>query len=198
MQQLFAEYSSVPKPSSWELINTERTLESNSEVVSGHAEQLIFKTAMIYNPELQYNVQEFFSSSNGNIINREALICKPQAVEIPSGRCFIGKDAIIRGDFAAVILNKYCHIGCRAVIRPAYSEIKGFRFIPLTIGSHTYIGEDCVVESAVIGIGCYVGKNSILSKRSILKDFVYIMENSVIPPGSLFLRKYAKNYLFYL
>jgi dynactin-5 len=138
----------------------------------------------MYNPLIYYNSEEYFPSSNGNIISRDALICKPQAVEIPSGRCVIEKESIIRGDFAAVTLNKYCSIGKRAVIRPSFVDLKGFKFIPMTIGSHSFIGDDCVIESAVIGIGCYIGRNSVLSKRSILKDFVYVMENAVVPPGS--------------
>lgn len=140
-------------------------------------------TKMIYCPEITYNPEEYFPSSNGNIISRCALICKPQAVEIPSGRCVIGNDVVIRGDFAAVILNKYCYIGNRSVIRPAYTELKGFKFIPVTIGSHTYISEDCVIEAAIIGSGCFIGKNAVLSKRCVLKDFVHVMDNAVVPPG---------------
>ena len=137
----------------------------------------------MYNPNILYYEKDYFTSSNGNIISRGSFIYKPQAVEIPSGRCYIGKDVIIRGDLAAVILNKYCHIESRTVIRPGFTDLKGFRFIPLTIGSHSFIGEDCVVEAAVIGTGCFVGRNCVLSKRCILKDFVYVMDNTVIPPG---------------
>jgi dynactin-5 len=137
---------------------------------------------MIYAPETVFSSENFIQTSTGNIISRSALICKPQSVEIPSGRCIIEKEVIIRGDFAAVQLNKYCYVGEESVLRPSYTITEPFRFIPLTIGSHSYIGNNCVVESAVIGMGCTIGNNCVLGKRSILKDFVCIMDGTIVPP----------------
>lgn len=137
---------------------------------------------MIFCPEVTFSSEDFIQTSTGNVISRSALICKPQSVEIPSGRCIIKKGSIIRGDFAAVQLNKYCYVGEQTVLRPSYTIMAPFRFIPLTIGSHTYIGDDCVVESAVIGMGCTVGDNCVLGKRSILKDFVCVMDGTIVPP----------------
>ena len=58
----------------------------------------------------------------------------------------------------------------------------GFRFIPLHIGKYSAIGENCVIESAVIGQGCIIGNNCVLSKRSMLKDYITVLDNSVVPP----------------
>lgn len=58
----------------------------------------------------------------------------------------------------------------------------GLRFIPLHIGSCTTIGKNCVIESAVIGVGCDIGDDCILGKRTILRDFVTVMPGSLIPP----------------
>lgn len=138
---------------------------------------------MLFCPESEFVKEDYILTSTGNIISRSAMISKPQAVEIPNGRCIVGKDVIVRGDFAPVQLNKYCYIDARTVLRPSYSLSKGsFRFIPLTIGSHCYFGQDCVVESAVIGVGCIVEDNVVLSKRCILKDFVHVKAGAVVPP----------------
>jgi dynactin-5 len=163
----------------------------------------------MYNPEVNFIEEDYIQTSAGNIICRSSLICKPQvrqnlfesflslellfcskAVEIPNGRCIIEKDAIIRGDLAAIQLNKYVYIGQRSVVRPAFTTLttKGisspsFRFVPLIIGSHTFIGDDCVIEAAMVGAGCHIEAGCVLSKRCILKDFVFVTENSVIPPG---------------
>ena len=111
---------------------------------------------MIYNPETEFAEEDFIQTTSGNIISRSTLIYKPQAVEIPNGRCIIQRDVIIRGDFAAVQLNKYCFIDEEAILRPCYTNFKGvFRFIPLTIGSHTYIGKESIIESATIGMSLY-------------------------------------------
>lgn len=147
---------------------------------------------MMYNPEVSVIQEEFIVTTTGNIISRDALICKPQTVEIPNGRVFVSPQAIIRGDLAPIQLNKYCYVGDRSVVHPPYAMMKQqFKFIPTTIGSHTYIGKDCVIEAAVIGIGCHISDNCILSKRCILKDFVLVLEGAVvssdmvIPPFSI-------------
>lgn len=138
---------------------------------------------MIYIADTNFVKEDFIITSTGNIINRSALISKPQAVEIPNGRCIVEADVVIRGDFAPIQLNKFCYVNAKTVLRPPYTLNKGtFRFIPLTIGSHSYIGRNCVVQAAVIGVGCHIEDNVILSKRCILKDFVYIMRDSVVPP----------------
>ena len=147
---------------------------------------------MMFVPEIPVIQEDYIVTTTGNIISREALICKPQTVEIPNGRVFVGPQAIIRGDLAPIQLNKYCFVGNRSVIHPPYAMLKQqFKFVPTTIGSHTYIGDDCVIEAAVIGIGCHISDNCILSKRCILKDFVLVLEGSVIssdmviPPFSI-------------
>ncbi len=146
----------------------------------------------MYNPEVIVVQEDFIITSTSNIISREALVCKPQAVEIPNGRCFIGPQVIIRGDLAPVQINKYCFIDHDTVLRPSYAMIKQqFKFIPVTIGSHSYIGSNCIIEAAIIGTGCYISNNCILSKRCILKDYVLVLENTVIccdmviPPFSI-------------
>jgi dynactin 5 len=151
---------------------------------------------MIYNPDIEFSAEEYIVTSTGNIISRLATICKPQTVEIPNGRCIICPEVIIRGDLAAVQLNKYCLVGARTVLHPCYTTFtpaaglssssattgKALKFIPQTIGSHCIIGEDCVISAAVIGTGCVIEDNCILSKRCIIKDYVRVTSGTVIPP----------------
>jgi len=134
---------------------------------------------MIFNPEVEYSSDDYITTSTNNIISRRCTIYKPQNVQIPSGRCIIHHDVLIRGDLAPVQLHKYCIIGARTVLHPSFthtSAVETIKFIPLTIGSHCYIGEDCVIEAAVLGMGCVVGENCILSKRCILKDYVKVLD----------------------
>jgi dynactin-5 len=140
--------------------------------------------ALFYNPSVEFTSEEYIQTSTGNIISREAVICRPQTVEIPNGRCIICPQVVIRGDLAPVQINKYCLIGARTSLHPCYTfdPIKGLKFIPQTIGSHCVVGEDCVVEAAVLGSGCVVEDRCVLSKRCILKDYVKVLEGSVVSP----------------
>lgn len=129
------------------------------------------------NPDVLLSSEDFIQTSSGNIISRNCTICKTQSVELPNGKCIINDDVIIRADLAPVQLQKYCFIGKGTVLHPSYtSNIIAFKFIPLTIGSHCYIGQDCIIEAAVIGVGCDIGDNCIISKRCILKDYVKVLE----------------------
>ena len=143
---------------------------------------------MLYNPTVEFTAEDYIVTSTGNIISRKATICKPQTVEIPLGRCIICPDVIIRGDLAAVQLNRYVLVGARTVLHPCYTTStsatggKTLKFIAQTIGADTWIGEDCVIEAAVLGTGCIIERNCVLSKRCILKDYVHVLEGSVVPP----------------
>ena len=156
----------------------------------------------VFFPNITYNPADYIKTSTGNIVSRKALICKPQAVELPGGRCIICDDVIIRGDLAPVQVNKYSKIGAGTVLRPgtvmtlaaasgkeadaAEPPTPTLRFIPMTIGSHTQIGSNCIIEAAVIGTGCVIGNNVVISPRAVLKDFVTVHDDSVICPDAVY------------
>lgn len=125
--------------------------------------------------------------TNGSYIDRSATICKPQAVEMPSGKCVVGRECIIRGDLASVKLDKYSFIGDKCVVKPPFSTLNSsaIKYIPVTIGAYTIIGENCVIESAIIGLGCRIGNNCVLSKRTILKDHVVVLDGTIIPEDTV-------------
>lgn len=138
---------------------------------------------MIYSPEEYFENDDYLQTSSGSIISRRANIFKPANVEIPNGRVIVKENVILRGDLASIQINKYVIISENCILRPSYGTFGDtFRFIPLTIGAHSLIGPNCIVESASIGVGCTVGSNCILSSRSILKDYVKIEDDTVVPP----------------
>ena len=155
----------------------------------------------VFFPDVTYNSAEFIKTSTGNLVSRKALICKPQSVELPGGRCIICDGVVIRGDLAPVQVNKYSRLGAGTVLRPgtvmmaaalgseptsaSSSPTLTLRFIPMTIGSHTQIGSNCIIEAAVIGMGCVIGDNSIISPRAVLKDFVVVKPNTVVDPDAV-------------
>lgn len=69
-----------------------------------------------------------------------------------AGRVVIKDNVIVRGDFAPIQINKYTMISANTVIRPSYDIInKKFQYIPMTIGQHTFIGKNCIIEASSIG-----------------------------------------------
>ncbi len=58
-------------------------------------------------------------------------------------------------------------------------------FLPVSIGDHTIIEADCVIEAANIGNCVHIGRGSIIGKRCILSDCCVIEPNSVLPAGTV-------------
>ena len=140
----------------------------------------------MYNPDVYFAREDYILTSTGNKISRGAEITKPQSLEIPNGKVIIKTNTIIRCDLAPVSISKYSTICEDCILRPCHmgaTQSTSFKFIPMTIGSHCFVGERCIVEAAAIGLGCFISNDSIISARCILKDFVYVHEGAVVPPG---------------
>lgn len=122
----------------------------------------------------EYDPIEFISTSKGDLISRTAIISRPQALDLPSGKCIIRSDVLIRADLAPVRIEKYTILHEKCILRPPYCLISDkFRFIPISIGPYSSIGCNSVIESAVIGLGCQIGENCVLGKRFENENFFH-------------------------
>jgi dynactin-5 len=105
----------------------------------------------------------------------------------------------MRGDFGHIRIGRHCYFGQGTIIRPpSYQNPSSLitkdndsqpqdaiQFLPQSIGSHTRIGTNCIIEAAAIGSSVYIGSNCVLSKRCIVKDCCYIADGTVIPPDTV-------------
>ena len=72
----------------------------------------------------------------------------------------------------------------------ASSGDSGLQYLPLLIGNHVRIGDNCIIECASIGSSVVIGRNCVIGKRVLIKDHVVIQEgtvladDTVIPPFS--------------
>ena len=153
----------------------------------------------MFDPVINYIDSEFIKTTSGNNISRKSIVINAKALEVPSGRIIILNNVTLRSDLAKLLINKYTFINENTIIRPPYQIIINdnlvdnnissskdinpitLKYIPMTIGSHTYIGKNCIIEAAVIGLGVFIEDDVIISKRCIIKDFVYIKKGSIVP-----------------
>jgi len=136
-------------------------------------------------PLEEFSQADYIVTSSGNRISREAEILRPEGLEIPSGKVIIKARCKINCENAHIIVNKFTMICESTHLSPSTSlssiDMPIPKYIPMTIGTHCYIGQNCDIQSAVIGICCYIEDSCVLSPRTILKDFVYIKAESFVP-----------------
>lgn len=65
----------------------------------------------------------------------------------------------------------------------ANANHRTFSYFPLKIGDHVFVGPGSIVEAAMLGNHVYIGPNVVVGKFVIAKDFVKILEGTVVPPG---------------
>ncbi|CAH0715722.1 unnamed protein product, partial [Brenthis ino] len=128
-----------------------------------------------------YNKSEYVETASGNKVSRQTVLCGSQNIVL-HGKVIVQSDAIIRGDLASVKTGRFCIISKGSVIRPPFKKFsKGVAFFPLQMGDHVYVGENTVVNAAVVGSYVYIGKNVVIGRRCVLKDCCMIEDNSVLP-----------------
>lgn len=67
-------------------------------------------------------------------------------------QCIIHKEVAMRGDMANIRCGRFCIIGSRTTIRPGNKKFsKGVTLMPVHIGDHVYIEENCVIAAAQVG-----------------------------------------------
>lgn len=141
---------------------------------------------MDYCPERTFAAEDFIQTSTGNIISRRATIRDPRTLEIPSGKCFVDEGSVLCTDIAPVQLNRYCFIGKNVQLKPCQSLKEPIINIKMTIGANTIVGDGCEIEAARIGAGCNIGRNVKIGPRCILKDYVRVLDDSVILADQVF------------
>ncbi|GLG98372.1 hypothetical protein R5R35_004820 [Gryllus longicercus] len=135
--------------------------------------------------DIFYNKVEYVETASGNKVSRQTVLCGSQNIVL-SGKVIVQSDAIIRGDLANVRAGRHCIISKRAVIRPPFKKFsKGVAFFPLHMGDHVFVGENSVVNAAVVGSYVYIGKNCVIGRRCVLKDCCVIEDNTVLPPETV-------------
>ncbi|RDW71615.1 dynactin [Coleophoma cylindrospora] len=144
---------------------------------------------------------EYIETDTGNKVSRKCQIVGSTNI-ILGGKTIIQAEVIIRGDLlrtlpssrsassgaaqsnVAVAIGRYCFFSTGSALRPPGKLFQGqFSHYPLKIGDHVYVGPSTVVEAALIGNHVHIGQGCVIGKFAIIKDFVKILDGTVIPPN---------------
>lgn len=55
--------------------------------------------------------------------------------------------------------------------------------MPLRMGDHVFVGQGTVVQAAWVGSHVHIGHGVTIGEFAIIKDYVRILEGSVVPPN---------------
>jgi dynactin-5 len=119
------------------------------------------------------------------------------------GKAVIQPEVMIRGDLVrtapssssssgtsapanttSVAIGRYCFLARGSLLRPPGRIYKGaFTYMPLRMGDHVFVGQGSVVQAATVGNHVHIGKNCTIGEFAIIKDFVRILDGTVVPPN---------------
>lgn len=111
----------------------------------------------------------------------------------------------------AVAIGRYCFLSRGSCLRPPGRMYKGyasalsllslrhsppgdqrltrdlrrsiFTYMPLRMGDHVFVGQNTVVQAASVGSHIYIGNDAVVGEFAIIKDYVRILDGSVVPPN---------------
>jgi phenylacetic acid degradation protein len=81
--------------------------------------------------------------------------------------CYIGPNAVLRGDFGRIILNQGCNVQDTCVV-------------------HSFPNKDCVIEQhghighGAILHGCHIGRNALVGMNAVVMDGAIIGDESLV------------------
>ena len=137
--------------------------------------------------EQQQQQEGYIKTTTHNFVARKATIEGARQVEI-KGRSIVQNNVQIRGDLAIVRIGRYCEIDENTIIEPPIHDLSPDKYIPVSIGSHTRIGNSCTIQAAAVGSGVWIGDSVQIGKRCIVKDNciiesgVILGDDTVVPP----------------
>ena len=101
-----------------------------------------------------------------------------------SGKCGIGYDTILKGEYQPIRIGEFSNIGDLCTIT-SFSSPGVTVPASVNIGKNVVIGNKCYICSSIIDDDCIIGNNCSIMEGSRLERGCVIAPNSVVPPGSL-------------
>ncbi|OAF66881.1 Dynactin subunit 5 [Intoshia linei] len=90
----------------------------------------------------------------------------------------------IRGDLSNIRIGRNCVIEKGATITPSQNQ-ESKLYNTVQIENFVLIGENATVEASSIGSFVYIGKNSVIGNKCILKECSAVADNVHLPAGTV-------------
>jgi dynactin 5 len=149
----------------------------------------------------------YIQTTTHNYVSRQAVIDGSSSVEL-KGRSIVSAGVHIRGDLAVIRMGRYCLVQANTRIQPPpfpgqqheqapdssladgsggteAATTAATKFVPVSIGSHTVIGKDCLIQAAAVGGSCLIEDAVTLGPRSLVKDCCVVTRGTVIPADTV-------------
>lgn len=103
---------------------------------------------------------------------------------IIEANCFIGPNAVLRGDIEPIIVRRGSNVQDNCTVHTEKGS-------PVSIGPDASIGHGAVVHGATIGERALVGMNAVVlngavvGAKSVVGALTLVPNNFVVPPGTL-------------
>ncbi|KKY37967.1 putative dynactin arp1 p25 subunit [Diaporthe ampelina] len=122
---------------------------------------------------------EYIETDTGNKVARKATLVGTQNIML-GGKTVIQQEVMIRGDLARTATSSS---GGTPANNTAVAIGSIFTYMPLRMGDHVFVGQNTVVQAASVGSHIYIGNNAVVGEFAIIKDYVRILDGSVVPPN---------------
>lgn len=100
--------------------------------------------------------------------------------------------AVLRGDFASVVVGRYTCIQDNAVVHPGdVYEGRKVRYVPVKIGNFVIVGHNALLHGCTVEDNCVVGGGSVvfdgarLRKGSLVGLGAVVLKGGVVPPRTV-------------
>lgn len=122
-------------------------------------------------------------------ISRKAELHNSQQIEL-RGRSVLQDGAVLQGQNAPIRVGRFTHIQQHTNITPpsiiaSSEQQQQQQYVPVSIGSHTWIGTHVQSQAAAIGSFCWIGDSVRLGERVIIKDAVIVQDGVTIPADTV-------------
>lgn len=98
--------------------------------------------------------------------------------------CFVGPNAVMRGDFGRLVLQEGCNLQDTCVVH-------GFPNCDTIVEANGHIGHGAVLHgcrigrNAMVGMNAVVMDNAVIGEESIVAALAFVRANMQVPPRSL-------------
>ena len=121
-------------------------------------------------------------------ISRQAELQQAQHIEL-RGRSVLHDGAVLQGHLAPIRIGRFTHIQSHTTITPPSLTLSSSEqqqsYVPVSIGSHTWIGTRVQSHAAAIGSFCWIGDKVRLGERVLLKDAVIVQDGATVPADTV-------------